>query len=41
VMAPQADDVAATDWTAWRVVVADEVSPRILELPFADIDPSG
>ena len=41
VMAPQADDVVAPDWAAWKVVVADEVSPRILELPFVDIDPSG
>jgi hypothetical protein len=40
VMAPGADDVAAPDWAAWRVVVADEASPKVLELPFADIDPS-
>jgi hypothetical protein len=37
---PRADDVAAPKWVAWRVVVADEASPRILELTFADIDPS-
>ena len=38
VMAPRADDVAAPDWTAWKVVVADEATPKILELPFVDID---
>jgi hypothetical protein len=40
VMAPRADDAAAPNWGAWKVVVADEASPKLLELPFADIDPS-
>jgi hypothetical protein len=39
VMAPCADDEAAPNWRAWKVVVADEVSPKLLELPFADIEP--
>jgi hypothetical protein len=38
VMAPRADDVAAPDWKAWKVVVADEASPKVLELPFMDVD---
>jgi hypothetical protein len=37
-MAPRPDDVAAPDWAAWKVVVADEATPTILELPFMDID---
>jgi hypothetical protein len=40
VMAPRVDAVAAPNWAAWKVVIADEASPRSLELPFADIDPS-
>jgi hypothetical protein len=40
VMAPGPDDVAAPDWASWKVVVAEEASPAILELPFADIDRS-
>ena len=40
VMAPQPDDVAAPDWATWKVVVADEATPKILELPFTDVDRS-